>query len=231
MNEPVDPNGYVTVIGDVIKFDPAEVEAKRARRCRRICRRTSSRKYQGKPAILANAVINAAMIDLAKFIPPPMTPEEAAFDKIMKGVGPANGALRKGMDGSNAELVKTNTAILEKAFADTEAFWKTRGKADAMKFAQDARKAATASRRPPPPATGPTPRRTSPRSASSARAATARIASAAKTDRSSSSRDRSNGCGVRAYGRRGCEPALRRGGAGGELPSTADGDCHEKALF
>jgi cytochrome c556 len=82
------------------------------------------------------------MIDLAKFIPPPMTAEEAAFDKVMKGVGPANAALRKGMDGSNAELVKTNTEILKKSFAETEAFWKTRGKADAMKFAADARKAA-----------------------------------------------------------------------------------------
>jgi cytochrome c556 len=99
-------------------------------------------KYQGKPAILANAVINANMIDLAKFIPPPMTPEEAAYDKIMKAVGPANAALRKGMEGSNADIVKTNTEVLKKSFVDVEAFWKTRGKADAMKFAQEARKAA-----------------------------------------------------------------------------------------
>ncbi len=141
MNDPVDLNGYVTVIGDVIKFDPAEV-TKRNKTMPPDLTPDMIAKYQGKPAILANAVINAAMIDLAKFIPPPMTPEEAAFDKVMKGVGPANAALRKAMDGSNAELVKTNTEILKKSFIDTEAFWKARGKADAMKFAGDARKAA-----------------------------------------------------------------------------------------
>ena len=141
MNDPVDLNGYVTVIGDVIKFDPAEV-TKRGKTMPADLTPDVIAKYQGKPAILANAVINAAMIDLAKFIPPPMSPEEAAFDKVMKGVGPANAALRKGMDASNAELVKTNTAILKKSFAETEAFWKTRGKTDAMKFAADARKAA-----------------------------------------------------------------------------------------
>ena len=37
--------------------------------------------------------------------------------------------------------MKTNTAILAKAFADTEAFWKKRGKADAVKIAQTARAA------------------------------------------------------------------------------------------
>jgi cytochrome c556 len=141
MNDPVDINGYVTVIGDVIKFDPAEV-TKRGKTMPADLTPDVVAKYQGKPAILANAVINAAMIDLAKFIPPPMTPEEAAFDKIMKAVGPANAALRKGMDGSNVELVKTNTEVLKKSFADVEAFWKARGKADAMKFAADARKAA-----------------------------------------------------------------------------------------
>ena len=37
------------------------------------------------------------------------------------------------------QLVKTNTAILTKAFTDTEAFWKARGKDDAVKLAQQAR--------------------------------------------------------------------------------------------
>lgn len=140
LNEAIEPNSYVTVIGDVIKFDPAEL-TKRNRTLPPDLTPDLIAKYQGKPAILATAVINAAMVDVAKFIPPPLTPEEAAFDKTMKGVGAANGALRKGMEASNAELVKTNTEILKKSFADTEAFWKTRGKADAMKFAGEARKA------------------------------------------------------------------------------------------
>ncbi len=141
LNDPVEVNTYVTVIGDVIKFDPAEV-TKRGKTLPPDLSPEIVAKYQGKPAILASAVINAAMIDLAKFIPPPMTAEEAAYDKLMKGVGAANGALRKGMEGSNAELVKTNTDILKKSFVDAETFWKTRGKADAVKFAQEARKAA-----------------------------------------------------------------------------------------
>ena len=51
----------------------------------------------------------------------------------------SNGALRKGVDASNAELVKTNTDILAKAFAETEAFWKARNSAEAVKIAQTAR--------------------------------------------------------------------------------------------
>ena len=141
MSDSVEANTYVTVIGDVIKFDPAEVKAK-GRTLPADFTPELIAKYQGKPAILANAVINSAMTDLAKFIPPPMTAEEAAFDKTMKAVAAANGALRKGMDASNVELVKTNTEILKKSFIDTEAFWKARGKMDAVKFAQEARKAA-----------------------------------------------------------------------------------------
>ena len=141
MSDPIEANTYVTVIGDVIKFDPAEVKAK-GRTLPADLPADVIAKYQGKPAILANAVINSAMVDLAKFIPPPMTPEEAAFDKTMKAVGPANAAMRKGMEASNVELVKTNTEILKKSFTDVEAFWKTRGKADAVKFAQEAKKAA-----------------------------------------------------------------------------------------
>jgi cytochrome c556 len=140
LNEPIEANTYVTVIGDVIKFDPAEV-TKRNKTLPPDLAPDVIAKFQGKPAILATAVINSAMIDVAKFIPPPLTAEEAAFDKTMKAVSAANGALRKGMDATNAELVKTNVEILKKSFNETEAFWKTRGKADAVKFATEARKA------------------------------------------------------------------------------------------
>src|SRR5919108_4617998 len=115
MSDPIEVNSYVTVIGDVIKFDPADVKAK-GRTLPPDFGPELAAKYLGKPAILANAVITSAMMDVAKFIPPPMTPEEAAFDKTMKTVSAANGALRKGMDASNAELVKTNTEILKRSF-------------------------------------------------------------------------------------------------------------------
>ena len=140
LHEKVELNSYVTVIGEVIKPDAAEI-AKRAKASASGLPPDVLAQNAGKPIILATAVINPALTDLAKFIPPPMTPEEEALDKTMKGVSQANGALRKGIDGSNVELVKSNTAILAKAFADTEAFWKKRGKEEAVKIAQTARAA------------------------------------------------------------------------------------------
>jgi len=143
LHEHVKPNTYVTVIGEVVHADPAEISKKAKPNTPGLSADVIA-KHPGRPVILASSVIDGAFNDLAKFIPPPMTPEEAALDKTMKGVGGANGALRKGVDGMNAELVKTNTDILVKAFADTEAFWKARGKADAVKIAQTAHAAAQA---------------------------------------------------------------------------------------
>jgi hypothetical protein len=140
LNSPIDPNTYVTVIGDVVKFEELEAQAK-AKNFTLNLPADAASKYADKPVILATAVINAGMTDLAKFNPPPMTPEEAMLDKTMKTVGPTNAALRKALEGSNADQVKQNTQILIKAFTDVEAFWKARGKMDAVKFAQEARKA------------------------------------------------------------------------------------------
>jgi hypothetical protein len=140
MHEKVEPNSYVTVIGEVVKPDAGEI-AKRAKASASGLPADVLAANAGKPVIIATAVITASLNDLAKFIPPPMTPEEAVLDKAMKGVGAANGALRKGIDASNVELVKTNTAILAKAFQDTEAFWTKRGVAEAVKVAQTARAA------------------------------------------------------------------------------------------
>ena len=139
LHEPVQPNTYVTVLGEVVRPDAAEI-AKRNKSATPGLAEILAQS-PGRPVILATAVINTALTDLAKYRPPPMTPEEIAYDKAMKAVGTANGALRKGVDGADVQLVKTNTAILAKAFADTEAFWKARGKDDAIKMAQEARAA------------------------------------------------------------------------------------------
>jgi hypothetical protein len=143
LHEAVQPNTYVTVIGEVVHADAGEI-AKKARPGTPPLPSEVLAKYQGKPVIVATSVIDGGFTDLARYIPPPMTPEEAVLDKAMKAVGPANGALRKGIDAANAELVKTNTAILAKAFADTEAFWQGRKNAEAVKFAQTARAAVAA---------------------------------------------------------------------------------------
>lgn len=140
LHEPVQPNSYVTVIGEVVRADADEI-AKKVKPGSPVLGADLLARYAGRPVVIATSVINGVFADLARFIPPPMTPEEAVLDKAMKSVGPANGALRKGIEAANAELVKTNTAILAKAFAETEAFWKARGNAEAVKFAQAARAA------------------------------------------------------------------------------------------
>jgi hypothetical protein len=139
MNSPVEPNTYVTVIGEVVKFEPADL-APKAKDFHMDLPPDAVAKYRGGPAILATAVINSASVDLARWLPPPMTPEEAAYDKVMKGVGPAYAALRKGADGSNTDLAKENSAVLSKSFAEVEAFMRHRGLPDAVKWAQEARK-------------------------------------------------------------------------------------------
>lgn len=140
LHQPVPLNTYVTVMGEVVRADAGEI-AKRAKDAASGLPADVLAQYAGKPVIIATAVITPDLNDLAKFIPPPMTPEEEALDKAMKAVGQANGAIRKGVDGTNAEIVKAQTAILAKAFAETEAFWKKRGKEEAVKIAQTARAA------------------------------------------------------------------------------------------
>jgi cytochrome c556 len=108
------PNTYVTVIGEMVMAD-------------------------GRPAIKATSVLDAKMVDLAKKALPPLTAEEQAFDAVMKKVQPAFAAIRTAVAESNGEAVKTQAGNLKQAFADTEAFFKQRGKADAQKWAAEAR--------------------------------------------------------------------------------------------
>jgi hypothetical protein len=137
MSDPITPNTYVTVIGLLMKYDAADVAAKSKAHAHDLG--ADAAKYKGKPVVLATSVVNDKMLDLARFIPPPMTPEEEALQKAMRGVPAASGEMRKGADASNAELATKNVATLAAAFAETEAFMKKRGKLDAMKWAADAR--------------------------------------------------------------------------------------------
>ena len=107
-------NSYVTVIGEVVR-------------------------HEGKAAIRATSVINAAMVDLAKRQPPALTPEEAAFDAIMKRINPAFGGIRQAVAAGGGDKAAEQAAILKQGFTETEAFWKKRDKADAVKWASDAR--------------------------------------------------------------------------------------------
>jgi cytochrome c556 len=133
-------NAYVTVLGELVKFDPAEIPKKTKNYTLDLTPEQIA-KYTGKPAIVATAVVvNATGVDIAKVIPPPMTPEELEFQKIMRQVGPANTALRAAIDKMDATAVKDQAAVLAGAFTKTEAFFKTKNKPDATGFATEARK-------------------------------------------------------------------------------------------
>ena len=138
LNSPVDPNTYITVIGEAIAFDPAEL-AKRAKDYPVDLSPELAAKFKGKPVIFATNVINTAGTDLAARLPPPMTAEEKALQEVMKQVGAANGALRGDADKMDVAATKEHAATLTKAFTTTEAFWKTKGKTDAMQWAQEAK--------------------------------------------------------------------------------------------
>ncbi len=139
LNEPVELNSYVTVIGELIKFDPYEI-AKRWKNIPLDLPADVAAKYLGKPVVLATSVINGASNDLARRLPPPMSPEEVAYSKVMQQVQPAFGALRKGVDAKDTNMANQNAAVLRQAFTQVEAFFKAKKVADAMQWAGDARK-------------------------------------------------------------------------------------------
>lgn len=114
LNDALAVNSYVTVIGEVVR-------------------------HEGRPAIRAASVLNSAMVDIAKRLPPPMTPDEEVLDKAMKRISPAFNALRQAVTAGGSETAKEDAAALRAGFSDTESFWKKRETADAQKWAADAR--------------------------------------------------------------------------------------------
>jgi len=141
--EPVAPNTYVTIIGEVVHLDPAEIGKKGAELTKEYKIDLAPdvvSKYRGHPVVLAKSVITTAGVDVAKRPPPPPTAEEEALSKIMKQVGPANTALRGALDKTDMAVAKENANVLKQAFVQTEAFWKPKGKPEAAKFAEEARK-------------------------------------------------------------------------------------------
>lgn len=139
LGAPVGPNTYVTVVGELVRFDPVEV-ALRAKTTTLDLGPDVIARYQGRPAILATAVVTSRMVDLARRAPPPMTPEEEAYDKVMKRVGPAFNTLRTALTGSDAAATAESTKMLRTAFGEAEAFWTLRAVADALEWTRAARK-------------------------------------------------------------------------------------------
>jgi hypothetical protein len=135
---PVVQNVYVTVQGEVFKFDPAEV-AKRARNGYVLDLPADvAAKYQGKPAVFATGVITAQLVDIGKRQPPPLTPAEQTLRAAMLAIN-ANAAPLRGTD-TDVAKAKEQIAALKKAFTDAETFFKSQNAADAIGWAGDALK-------------------------------------------------------------------------------------------
>ena len=142
LQETPGPNVYLTVQGEVMRFDPAEI-AKKARNYTVDLPPDVVEKYRGKPAVLAAVVVTPGLVDLAKRPIPPPTPAEIAMSGAMKTINSAMGVVRAGLEKPDAAQLKEQAAALKKAFAETEAIFKTRGTATAITWAGEALKHAT----------------------------------------------------------------------------------------
>jgi len=140
---PVQPDAYVTVIGEVVTFDAPAVALRMMEAMPKLPPDVATR-YKGRPAIIAASVINVAMTDLAKRPPPPMTAEEEAFSKLMKQIGPGFNGLRQAVTASNTQDAGAQAAALKKLFTDAAAFWRSKPHPDAIQWNDDARREADA---------------------------------------------------------------------------------------
>jgi cytochrome c556 len=143
LQKPTDPNGYVTVIGQLIKFDEKEVAAK-LKDYQIDLSPADIAKYKGKPVVLATAVINSGGIDIAKKPIPPMTADDLALQKIMTKLPPAQGAVRKTLDSKDMAGAKEQATILKDSFTQIEAFFKAKNNAEATKWAAEGKQHADA---------------------------------------------------------------------------------------
>jgi hypothetical protein len=134
LQKQADANGYVTVIGQLIKFDEKEVAAK-LKDYQIDLSPADIAKFKGKPVVLATAVINTAGVDIAKKPIPPMTADDLALQKIMTKLPPAQGAVRKSLDSKDMAGAKEQAAVLKDAFTQIEAFFKAKNNQEAMKWA------------------------------------------------------------------------------------------------
>lgn len=129
------PTGdYVTVVGEVVPLDPAVIAAKgRGYRLDP----TIATRFAGKAVVLATSVVDRSMKDLAVVPPRPMTPEETAFDAVMKQVNPTFTELRRVADAKDAGATQKQAEVLADLFTKTEAFFAGRNTADAQGWAKE----------------------------------------------------------------------------------------------
>jgi hypothetical protein len=143
LQKPTDANQYVTVIGQLIKFDEKEVASK-LKDYQIDLSPADIAKYKGKPVVLATSVINNAGIDIAKKPIPPMTADDLTLQKIMTKLPTAQAAVRKSLDSKDMAGAKEQATLLKDSFTQIETFFKTKNNADALKIASEGKQHADA---------------------------------------------------------------------------------------
>ena len=138
LQRPVDRDAQVTVFGEMAPFDPLQMARKIKAETLDVPADVVA-KYRGRAVMIATSVLDQKMVDLTQRVPPPMTTDEVALSALMKRISPTFAALGKGADGSNAEDVAKHATSLEQMFAETQVFWQTQQRVDAVAWATEAR--------------------------------------------------------------------------------------------
>jgi cytochrome c556 len=146
LNAPLEQKGYLSVRGQLVKFDPAAL-TRLVPDYRLDFPAEVSAKYQGKPVLVASSIINAAFAEIAKKPLPPPSAVEVSLSTAMKTIGPAFTALRTAADAKandSPAIVTQNAAKLLPAFTQTEKAWDDLGQSAAAEWARTARDHAVA---------------------------------------------------------------------------------------
>lgn len=132
-------DAYVTVIGDLVAFDPANLGPRLASYKLDLAPDVIA-KFRGKPAILATAVVASNLSDLTKKPAAPMSPDDVKLSGLMQQISPASAAMRTAAGASDAAAVKARAAELRKLFGDVQEVFKGLNLMTAMLYASDAMK-------------------------------------------------------------------------------------------
>jgi hypothetical protein len=143
LNAPVKANGYVTVIGRVVKFDPAEL-AKTVTDRKIDVPADAAAKFAGKPVLLATTIVDASFVELTRRLAPPPSADDLVLQPIMRRNQTAIGAARAAANEADMPTVRQNAALLKQSFTQLQEFFDDKDNQDGMKLAANARTSAEA---------------------------------------------------------------------------------------
>jgi cytochrome c556 len=130
-----DAKHYVMVKGQIVRFEPAEIE-KAVPGYRLDLPADVRERFIGQPVLIANSVLNSVYKEIGRR---PLMPEELALSKAMKAISPASTALRTAAQQSKPEAISTSVAALVPAFSEAEKIWDNLGASAAAEWSRQAR--------------------------------------------------------------------------------------------